>query len=81
MKLFVAGFPENMNDRDLREMFELYGKVLSARIITDRVTRQSKGFGFVEYERAGDAKEAMQLLDGTTIYDKPFTVKPAEERK
>jgi RNA recognition motif-containing protein len=80
MKLFVNGIPENYDDRDLREMFELYGPVESARVIMDRATRRSKGFGFVDFVREANAKEAMELLDGTSVYGRPFTVKIAEER-
>ncbi len=69
-----------MDNRDLKEMFELYGTVTSAKVITDRETRRSKGFGFVEFARAADAQEAMQLLNGKTIHGLPFTVKPAEDR-
>jgi len=80
MKLFVNGIPENFDDQDLREMFELYGAVESARVIFDRETRRPKGFGFVEFQRAQDGKEAMQLLDGTLVNGRQFTVKQAEER-
>lgn len=81
MKLFVAGLPDDMDNRDLQEMFELYGTVYSARVITDRASGKSKGFGFVEFARASDAQEAMQLLNGKTIYGLPLTVKPAEDRR
>lgn len=80
MKLFVAGLPEDMDNRDLQEMFELYGTVYSAKVITDRATRKSKCFGFVEFAKASDAQEAMQLLNGKTIHGQFLTVKPAEDR-
>lgn len=80
MKLFVAGLPEDMDNRDLQEMFELYGTIHSAKVITDRASGKSKGFGFVEFAKASEANEAMQLLNGKTIYGLPLTVKPAEDR-
>ena len=45
MKLFIAGFPNDFDDADLKEMFELYGAVKSAGFVTDRATGKSKGFG------------------------------------
>ncbi|MBA4166385.1 MAG: RNA-binding protein [Chitinophagaceae bacterium] len=80
MKLFVAGLPEDMDNRDLQEMFELYGTIYSAKVIMDRASGKSKGFGFVEFAKAAEAQEAMQLLNGKTIYGLPLTVKPAEDR-
>jgi RNA recognition motif-containing protein len=80
VKLFIAGLPSDMDNRDLKEMFELYGSVVSARVVTDRDTGKSKGFGFVELNSKAEAQEAMQLLNGKTIAGKPLAVKPAEEQ-
>jgi cold-inducible RNA-binding protein len=80
MKLFVAGLPPDIDSTDLKEMFELYGSVVEARVVTDRTTRASKGFGFVEFSSSAEATEAMQLLDGKTIRGKTLVLKPAEER-
>lgn len=79
MKLFVAGLPLDMDNRDLQEMFELYGAIRSARVVTDHATRKSRGFGFVEFVRESEARETMQLLNGKTIEGKVLVVKPAEE--
>lgn len=81
MKLFVAGLPYDMDDLDLREMFELYGTVKSAKVVMDYATRKSKGFGFVEFTAEVTAREAMQLLNGKTIDGKPLVVKPAEDQQ
>ena len=78
MKLFVAGLPSDMDHQDLREMFELYGTVLSAKVVMDFNTRKSKGFGFVEMERAADAKEVMELLNGLMMAGRQLVVKEAE---
>ena len=80
MKLFVAGLPDNMDDTDLREMFELYGTVTSAQVIMDRASGNSKCFGFVEYAKASQALEVMELLKGKTIFGKILTIQPAEKR-
>lgn len=54
-----------MDDVDLKEMFELYSpEVRSAKVILDRVTGKSKGFGFVEITNAAEAKQAMNILNG-----------------
>lgn len=79
MTLFVAGLPSDFDDTDLREMFELYGEVSSARIVTDRDTRKSKGFGFVEMPDTAEAKLTIQTLDGVTLRGgKQLAVKEAE---
>ena len=70
-----------MDHLDLREMFELYGTINSAKVVMDYDTRKSKGFGFVEFEKAAEAKETMELLNGKTIKGKILTVKPAEEQR
>lgn len=80
MKLFIAGLPPDMDNRDLQEMFELYGTIYSAKVIVDRETRKSKGFGFVEFAKQSEAIETMQLLDGKTINGKILSVKPAEDK-
>lgn len=80
VKLFVAGLPYDMDNQDLKEMFELYGTIISAKVVMDYATRKSKGFGFVEFEKVLEAKETMELLNGKMIKGKLLTVKPAEEQ-
>ncbi len=81
MKLFVAGLPNDFDDTDLKEMFELYGEVTSARIITDRATGKSKGFGFVDMLNKTEAMETIEALDGAGLpRGKTITVKEAEEQ-
>jgi len=80
MKLFVAGLPGEIDDVDLKEMFELYGEVKYAQVIIDRQTGKSKCFGFVDMLNKEEAKEAMGLLDGVSIFGKKIAVKPAEEQ-
>lgn len=78
MRLFIAGLPYDMDSQDLKEMFELYGTVVMAKVVMDQATRKSKGFGFVEYSNATEAKEAMELLNGKMVERKILVVKPAE---
>ena len=80
MKLFVAGFPNDFDDADLKDMFELYGTVTSAGFITDRNTGQRKGFGFIEMPDKTEAIETIGILHGTKIKGKQITVQKAEER-
>jgi cold-inducible RNA-binding protein len=63
MRLYVGNLPYSMNDDTLRSLFESYGQVESARVISDRDTGASKGFGFVEMQNA-DAQKAIEALNG-----------------
>ena len=62
MKLFVAGVPYDFDDVDLKEMFELYGDISSAKVVLDRETGRSRGFGFVDMTNDAEALEAMKTL-------------------
>jgi len=81
MILFVAGFPGDFDDVDLKEMFELYGEIKSARFVRDKNTRRSKGFGFVEMANKTEAIETIQALDGVSIKGKRISVQKSEERQ
>jgi len=80
MKLFVAGFPNDFDDTDLKEMFELYGTVASARFVTDRATGKTKGFGFVEMPDKMEALQTIEALNGVGIKGKKIAVQEATER-
>lgn len=78
MKLFVAGLSNDLDDVDLKEMFELYGDVTSAKVILDKDTGKSRGFGFVDMPDSNDAKQAIETLDGAGLRGKKMSVKEAE---
>ena len=80
MKLFVAGIPYDFDDVDLKEMFELYGAVNSAKIVMDRETGKSKGFGFVDMPDDTEARQAIETLDNASIRGKKMAVKEADEQ-
>src|SRR5919112_1741461 len=80
MKLFVAGLPNDFDDTDLKEMFELYGEVVSARLIIDKATGKSKGFGFVDMPDKTDALQTIEALDGAGMRGKKISVKEAEDK-
>lgn len=81
MKLFVAGLPNDFDETDLREMFELYGDVRSAKLIVDRATGKSKGFGFIEMPDRNEALQTIEALDGAGLKGgKKIAIKEAEEQ-
>ncbi len=82
-RLFVGGLPYSLSDSQLEEMFAPLGNVASAKVITDRETGQSKGFGFVEMENDKEADEAIAKLNGTEVEGRKISVnvaRPREER-
>ncbi len=81
MMLFIAGLSTDFDDVDLKEMFELYGEVASARIITDRATGKSKGFGFVDMPNKTEAEETIATLDNVVLGKKRISVKEAEPQQ
>lgn len=81
MVLFVTGLTPDMDDIDLKEMFELYGEVASARVVLDKMTKKSRGFGFVEMPNREEALEAINLLDGVGLGRRMMSVQESEERK
>ena len=80
MNLFVAGLPYEVDDAELEEIFEKFGKVVSAKVSMDRETGKSRGFGFVQMEKEADAKEAIEHLNDISLGKKPLVVKAAEDR-
>ena len=80
MKIFVAGLPYDLDDAELEEIFEKFGKVASAKVAMDRETGKSKGFGFVEMPNDTEAKEAIEGLNDISLGKKPLVVKQAEDR-
>ena len=81
MNIFVAKLNFNTKEEQLSELFSQYGDVTSARIITDRMTRRSKGFGFVEIEDDGVALNAVEQLNGKEVNGRPLRVNEARPRE
>ncbi len=79
MKLYVGNLPYNISDDQLNDMFAKFGTPDSATVITDRQTGQSKGFGFVEFSNADQAKQALSL-NGTEFGGRPLTVNEARPK-
>jgi RNA recognition motif-containing protein len=83
MNIFVSNLSFNIQDEDLRDFFTDYGEVTSAKIITDRETQQSRGFGFVEMADDAAAQKAIAELNEATIEGRTIRVteaKPREDR-
>ncbi len=82
-RLFVGGLPWSVTDQELQDMFAAHGAVASARVITDKFTGRSKGFGFVEYSNDEDADKAVKALDGSDVQGRKIVVnvaRPMEAR-
>ena len=79
-KLFVGSLPWSVNDEELKETFEKHGSVVSAKVITDRDTRRSRGFGFVEMESSSDANKAIQALNNSELDGRNIVVNEAKSR-
>jgi RNA recognition motif-containing protein len=80
MNMYVSNLSFHTTDDNLRVLFEKFGAVSSAKVITDRDTGRSRGFGFVEMEDA-DAKKAIQGLNNKEIEGRPISVSAAREKK
>jgi RNA recognition motif-containing protein len=78
-KIYVGNLPWSATDTTIRDLFGRHGEVISARVITDRETGRSRGFGFVEMEGAA-ADAAIAALNGTNLDGRPLKVNQAEER-
>ena len=81
MNIFVAGIPERFTKKELGALFEEYGTVLSVKVIMDRGTGISRGFGFVEMPDEREARAAITSLHDKVIDDNNITVKEARARE
>jgi RNA recognition motif-containing protein len=79
-KLFVGSLPWTVNDDALKTVFEAHGSVISAKVITDRQTGRSRGFGFVEMENETEANNAIQALNGSELKGRNIIVSEAKPK-
>src|SRR4051794_34402910 len=79
-KLFVGGLSWGTDDEALRQAFSKYGEIAEAKVITDRETGRSRGFGFVSFASDNDAMTAMQEMDGKELDGRTIKVNEAQER-
>lgn len=80
-KLFVGSLPWSASDEDLQTAFAAHGNVLSAKVVTDKETRRSRGFGFVEFETESEATAAIQALNGSELKGRNIIVSEAKPKK
>ena len=78
MKIYVGNMTELMTEEALRQAFEAFGEVESAKIITNRFNGRSKGFGFVEMPSNSEADKAIKALNGNIVDKKPIKVNHAD---
>ncbi|MCK4695202.1 MAG: RNA-binding protein [Candidatus Cloacimonetes bacterium] len=81
MNIYVGNVSYDLTEKGLEELFAEFGSVTAARIITDRMTGRSKGFGFVEMEKKEEGEEAIKQLDGKEINGRPLKVNEAKPRE
>ena len=80
-KLFVGSLPWAVDDAQLEEMFSEFGQVTSAKVIIDRETNRSKGFGFVEFDDDNAAKAAIDKLNNSDVQGRTIVVNEARPQE
>lgn len=80
MNIYVGNLPYSVTDDDLRAAFAAFGEVSSAKIIMDRYSGRSKGFGFVEMSNDSEAEEAIKTLDNSDMQGRNLKVNQAKPR-
>ncbi|SMF47530.1 RNA recognition motif domain-containing protein [Pseudobacteriovorax antillogorgiicola] len=79
-KVFVGGISWNTDNEGLREAFERFGEVVDAKVITDRETGRSRGFGFVTFAEADAASQAIAEMDGQSLDGRTVKVNEAQDK-
>lgn len=80
MNIYVGSLHFKMSEAELKQVFEEYGEVTTAKIIMDRSTGRSKGFGFVEMPNDTEARKAIQALNGAQVSGRNIIVNESPER-
>ena len=81
MKLFIKNIEPSVNEVLLESIFKQYGDVTDTKIIYDKITWESRGFGFVEFKKKEDAIKAIEGLNGKELIGKKLSVEEAVERR
>lgn len=81
MNIYVGNLDYGIDDQDLEGVFQEYGAVKSAKVITDKFSGRSKGFGFVEMDNEDEANAAIKALNGATLENREMVVNEARPRK
>ena len=80
MKLLVRNLDRSTTEEELKTLFQEFGKVQSCRLVVDSDTGESKGFGFIEIPKPGEAKAAMKTLNNKTVGNNKIRVRKAENK-
>ncbi|WP_153800359.1 RNA recognition motif domain-containing protein [Foetidibacter luteolus] len=80
MNLFIAGLPDDLDNQELKELFEEFGKVISAYVVYEKGTNKSRCIGFVTMPNEKEAQQAINELHGSGLDDNTLTVMVARER-
>jgi RNA recognition motif-containing protein len=81
MNIFIGSLPFKIEEAEVKAQFEKYGEVASVKIITDKYSGRSKGFGFVEMPNDEEAAKAIEALNGADVGGRRIVVNKSEERK
>lgn len=81
MKLFVKNIEQTVNEVLLESIFKQYGDVMNTKIVYDKITWESRGFGFVEFKNKEDALKAIEGLNGKELIGKKLSVEEAVEKR
>ena len=81
MNMYVSNLSFHTTDENLKELFQKFGTVSSAKVITDRESGRSRGFGFVEMSAEKEAREAIQALNNKEIEGRAISVSIAKEKR
>ena len=80
MNLYIGNLSYRVRERELQRLLEQFGEIVSLKVVTDRNTGRSKGFGFVEFADAEAGKQAIETLNGTEFEERPLVLKEANPR-
>ena len=81
MTIYIGNIPYSLKGADIEQLFAEFGAVLSVKIITDKFTHRSKGYGFIEMEDENEAAKAIENLDGKDVLGRNLKVSRANPRK
>jgi len=81
MNIYVGNLDFKVNEEDLQKLFEDYGTVSSAKIIVDKFSGRSKGYGFIEMDNDSEANEAIKDLNGSVMENREIVVNEAKPRR
>lgn len=81
MTIYIGNIPYSLKETDIEQMFAEFGAVTSVKIITDKFTHRSKGYGFVEMENDSEGEKAIEGLEGKEVLGRNLKVSRANPRK